>query len=841
MSSLQQSPVETPADEGRGRTVALSLDGIFKRYPGVKALDDVSLEVLAGEVHGLVGENGAGKSTLVGVAAGRVHPDEGSVSIAGIVLGRPEPALARSLGLAIVNQEPSLMPDLTVAENLVLGQPVERRPSWRASRAWAREVLAEWTTQRKIDPSTPVRDLSPDARFIVELSKACAQEPKVLILDEPTEHLMADDVETLFRVVRKLTAAGTAVIYISHHLSEVLEVCDRISVLREGVGRGVLERHEATYDGIVARIVGRELDAEFPPKRSAARTDDTAVLKVSDLRGPGFADVSFEVRPGEVLGLAGVEGNGQRELIRALAGVERSRGAVTVDGQRVPRSSTPAAAGAAIAFVPNDRHREGMFKGLSVRENITVGTLGSLSSLGFVSSRAEQQAAVEQIDSMRIATPGSETEVQTLSGGNQQKVVFGRALARSPRVILADEPTQGVDIGARADIYGLIRAAVSDGSAAVVVSSNQAELEGLCDRVLVLSRGRVVEELEGERVAEEAIVNAALTATVVREAQAESSWAKVGRLMSGDLGPPLVTVALTLLLAAYVTSQNSTFLSGYALSSLLMSFAAFAFVSLAQQMVMLVGGIDLSVGPLMGFLGVVASFYVLPGAAGGTVAVGLMLMLVLAIAVASLNFLPTLLGLPPLLTTLVTFTALQGLSLMLRPTPGGQFDTGFLDLISSKVGIVPVVAVVAVVIGCALDVLGRRTTWGVSLRGVGSSEDHAHAVGVRVKLIQCSAYLIAGVLTFMGALLLMQQVGSGNPTAGVSFTLFSITAVVVGGASIDGGRGAFLGALSGAMLLVVINSGVTFLNLSTAWQTYMVGFLTLAAAGIYSYLRRARA
>ena len=825
------------AGSGSPTESALTLRNITKTYPGVRALNEVALEIRPSEIHGLVGENGAGKSTLVGVAAGTVEADSGEVWIAGTRLARADPALARELGLAIVHQEPALMPDLTVAENMVLGQAPEHRPGWGSARTWAAEVLSEWTGNRSIDPATPVRDLSPDRRFIVELSKACAQRPAVLILDEPTEHLAADDVATLFRVVRELAAAGTAVVYISHHISEVLEICDRISVLRDGVMRGVLNADTADHDSVVTRIVGRALDAEFPDKRPAEEPRDTPVLSVAGLHGDGFADVGFEVFPGEIVGLAGVEGNGQREVIRALAGVAPSHGEVTVDSRKVARGRTPAAARGGIAFVPNDRHREGMLKGLGVRENIAVGILGRLARFGLVGRRRERETVAARIKDLRVATPSMETPIESLSGGNQQKAVFGRALETRPTVILADEPTQGVDIGARADIYTLLRGALAGGSGAVVVSSNQAELEGLCDRVLVFSRGRVVEELREEEVTEQAIVQAALTSTVTREQASEGDRGTFRKLIGSDFAPPAITLLVTIALALFAGSQNATFMSGVALSGLLTTFAAFAFAGLAQQVVMLVGGIDLSVGPLMGFLGVVASFYLLPGAGVQPFVSGFLVMIGVALVVAALNFVPLLVGIPPLLTTLVTYTALQGLSLLLRPVPGGTFDVGVLDTVAATVGFLPVAAVVAIVLGIALDVLVRRTTWGVSLRGVGSSASHARAVGVRLRAIQLSAYLVAGLLVFLAALMLMNQVGAGNANAGVTYTLTSITAVVVGGTSIKGGRGAFVGALTGALLIVVINSAVTFLNLGTAWQTYLVGILTLVAAGIYSRLR----
>lgn len=837
-SDAPASGIGSALVEGSGRSAALSLRGISKAYVGVQALDGVSLDVLPGEVHGLVGENGAGKSTLVGVAAGTVVADGGEVWLGTARLERADPSLARERGLAIVHQEPALMPDLTVAENLVLGAKVEQRPKWRQAREWAGELLSGWTSTRSIDPGAYVRDLSPDQRFIVELSKACAHDPAVLILDEPTEHLLADDVGILFSVIRRLAARGTAVVYISHHIGEVLEVCDRIGVLRDGILQGVVEAADASYDSIVTHIVGRQLEAEFPEKRPTDRPLGPAVLAVGELSGAGFENVSFSVHAGEVVGLAGVEGNGQREVIQAIAGVLHSSGTVRVRDRLVGRGSTPDAARRGIAFVPNDRHREGILSGLGVRENIAVGNLASVSKWGMVQRRRERKAVGERVDALRIATPSLDAPVENLSGGNQQKVVFGRALQQAPHVLVADEPTQGVDVGARAEIYSLIRESLGDDGAAVVVSSSQVELEGLCDRVLVFSRGRMVRQLTGEDVTEQAIIEAALTAEGPRrEGSARKHGRGIRKFLGSDAAAPIVTLAAVLLLAGFVTMRNGAFLSDIAISGMLMVFAAFAFAGLAQQVVMLVGGIDLSIGPLMGFLCVVASFYIIPGVGVGQHVLGLMVMLGIALGVAVVNVAPTLVGISPMLTTLVTFTALQGFSFLLRPVPGGQLDLGVLDALATTVGPVPVAAVVAVVIGLAFDVVLRRTTWGVALRAVGSSERYAHAAGIKVALMQVTAYVVAGLMVFLAALMLMNQVGTGHPSAGVSYTLFSITAVVVGGASIAGGRGLFVGALSGALLIVIINSAVTFLNLSTAWQTYMLGLLTLAAAGVYSHFR----
>jgi ribose transport system ATP-binding protein len=836
--SISGSDERAAGNDAATAPVALSFEGVTKTYPGVRALSDVSVEFRAGEIHGLVGENGAGKSTLMSIGAGSVEADHGEVRIAGSRLDRPSPMLARQLGLAIVYQEPALMPDLTVAENIAIGSEKEGRPGWWSAPRHAEEILAAWTRHRQIDPTLPVRDLGPDTRFIIEISKAFAQRPRVLLLDEPTEHLAADDVVILFEQIRELAARGTAVVYISHRIPEVQQICDRISVLRDGVLQGTFEAAEVTQEEIVNRIVGRSLETEFPSKRSATAPLGEPVLAASGLRGERFEGIDLEVHAGEIVGLAGVEGNGQRELIRALAGLVPAQGELRVDDRSVRLGNNAAASASGIAFVPGDRHREGMFNSLGVRENIAAGNLKRYSDFGFMRAGKERSAIVERVRSLDVKAPSTETTVDSLSGGNQQKTVFGRVLERRPRVILADEPTQGVDIGARLEIYRLIRDGVDAGSCAVIVASDGAELEGLCDRVLVLSRGQIVKELSDEEVTEQKMTEAALTSTTSRTSEVTvKNESPLLRFFRGDLAPPVITLAVAVGLGIYTSTQNSFFLTGAAFTGILMLFAALAFASMAQQVVLIAGGIDLSVGPLMGFIAMVASFVIVPERSQGALALGWLLLIAIAFSVGTINWAPTRVGIPPFLTTLVTYTGLQGFSLLLRKNVGGEINLDVLNSISTKIGFVPWAAIAAVVIGLILEYVLRRTTWGVSLRAVGSSPEHAHAVGIRVGLIQLTAYLAGAGLVFLASLLLMSQVGAGDPTAGISYTLTSITAVVIGGASIFGGRGAFVGALAGGFLIVLINASVTFLNLNTAWQTYMLGILTLLAAGIYSKVR----
>jgi len=471
----------------------LALRGVGKSFPGVKALDDVTVEVMAGEVHGLVGENGAGKSTLMAIASGALAADEGHVEIAGRRVDG-DPRRAREQGLAIVRQEPALMPDLSVAENLYLGLDPQRRPPIARLDAWATERLLAWSNSHSVRARDRVDTLNPEQRFIVEIVKALAAEPAVLVLDEPTEHLSAEDVARLFERIRALTARGAAVVYISHRIREVQEIADRLTVLRDGQGQGTYDARALDEDQIVTLIVGAELDREFPAKADSASTEPD-VLLVEHLSGRGFTDVSLTVPRGEIVGLAGIDANGQREFMRALAGLTRCRGEVRINGRLATLNGVNHAAASGIRYVPGDRHREGIFADLPVRDNFSLRSLWRDSRAGIVGARREQQRAAEAVARYGVKTPGIETRIGLLSGGNQQKLVLAKWLAARCRVLILDEPTRGVDVGAKAEIHALIDELASSGAGVVLISSELPEVLNLCTRIIVLREGRVAGEL----------------------------------------------------------------------------------------------------------------------------------------------------------------------------------------------------------------------------------------------------------------------------------------------------------------------------------------------------------
>jgi len=821
----------------------LEMRGITKTYGGVAALTDVRLTVLPGEVHAVLGENGAGKSTLMNVATGGTQPDAGEILLGGRRVPPLSPTSATTHGIAIVHQHPAVLPDLTVLENLQVALPRDVLASAGGVRAGATAILED--VGLDVDLGDRVEDLTVAQRHLLEISKALAVRPRLLILDEPTAALGGDAVDLFFERVRAVVRAGTSVVYITHRMAEVRQLADRVTVLRDGRVRGTADVASVTDDELLALIVGRRLDSTFPPKLgdpadAAADADD---LVLQGLSGPGFTDVSVRVRRGAILGVAGVVGNGQSDLLRALAGLESSTGDVEVGGRhRSPRELLTRA-----AYMPADRHGEGLAMGLSVRENAAVAALHSFTAGGLVQRRREVDLVGSSLSSMSVKAASMDAGVSSLSGGNQQKVVISRALLSDPVLLVADEPTQGVDVGARAEIYAILRDASRRGVPVVVASSDTKELEGLCDQVLVMSRGQVVATLVGEQVTEAAMVSAAVgartEAIAVPEALRSRHATGFRRFMRGDYAPSALVGLVLVLLGAFISASNGAFLSTFNITNLLTAATAVGFLAMGQNIALLTGGIDLSVGPLAGFLVVVASFFVNDGRGAGTVLLGLVLMLAVALGVGAVNgSLIRFARFTPIAATLATYIALGGLALLLRPEQGGYISQAFQDFVNLSLGPVPLFFVLWVVLSIAMELALRRSRWGWQLRAAGSDEHAARTVGTDVTRTVVLGYVATGAFTFLAALMFMGQYGIGDPTQGSAFTLTSITAVVLGGTSLLGGRGSFIGPLLGALLLQEVLSATVLLGLGIVFQYFFQGGLILVAAVLYSAgrLRRRR-
>jgi ribose transport system ATP-binding protein len=498
------------------------MEGISKRYGGVRALEKADLEVTAGRVHAILGENGAGKSTLIKVMSGVVAPDEGRMLLEGREVTFENPAAANAAGIVCIFQELSLIPDLSVADNVIASHPPGRFGliDRRAQRRLAEAALAR-AGGEDIHPMAMVRDLPLSRRQIIEIARALSRQPRVLILDEATSALAAADVSRVFEVLKRLRAEGIALLYISHRMHEIAELADDCSVFRNGRRIATFEAGTQSDNEVVEMMIGREYSHVFPPKPEVPASLATPVLEVRNLSwAPRLNDVSFCVRSGEVIGLGGLDGQGQRELLLALFGVLRgTTGQILIDGKAVSIGSPRAAKaqGIGMALIPEDRKTEGLMLQMSVRDNLSFAALSELAHGGIIDRDAERDAVEEMIKLLAIRTDGVAAPAGSLSGGNQQKLVIAKWLMRQPRIILLNDPTRGIDVGTKQEIYQLLRKLAYSGAAIVLYSTDYDELIGCCDRVLVLYDGTVKRTLTGAELTERALISSALNIDMVPE------------------------------------------------------------------------------------------------------------------------------------------------------------------------------------------------------------------------------------------------------------------------------------------------------------------------------------
>lgn len=499
-------------------TPLVSARSLTRRYPGVLAMNNVSIDIMAGEVIGLVGKNGAGKSTLIRMLAGVERPDEGSISIDGHDVGAHyTPQAAHHRGLAFMHQELANVPKMSIAENVTLGSSVKRRfgflLDWDVLHRKVAAVLAD--LELDVDPRTLVSDLTVVQQRMVMIARALYHKARVLVLDEPSTSLTQSEVDHLHRVVRRMRAAGQSVVYISHRLNEIMEITDKVIVMQDGRVTVTHRTRDITQAHIVAAIAGKELqhEEENLPDEEVAPAPGPTVLSVRELTlHPAVRGLSLDLRAGEILGIAGLVGAGRTEFARLLSGADRAQfGSIAIDGRPISIRTPRDGLHAGIVLLPEDRRHQGLVMGMNVRENITLASLGQHMryGVGIIDKASERKVVDSFIRRLSVKTPGSEQDVKLLSGGNQQKVVLAKWLARDNKVFIFDEPTQGVDVHAKVEMFDLIRRVVATGKSAIVISSDFSELVALCNRVIIMREGRFVGELVGKNITEPSIVELA--------------------------------------------------------------------------------------------------------------------------------------------------------------------------------------------------------------------------------------------------------------------------------------------------------------------------------------------
>ncbi|MBC7784680.1 MAG: ATP-binding cassette domain-containing protein [Burkholderiales bacterium] len=824
--------------------LTLEMSGISKSFTGVRVLENVAVQIRGGEVHTIMGENGAGKSTLMKILAGVHRPDAGSITLNGQPITLASPQAALQAGITLIHQEPLNFPDLTVAENIFLGRRVPRTALGTIDSSTMNRRAAELIKLLGVNlsPKRRMNGLSIADQQMVELAAALSQDARVLLMDEPTAALTPSESEELFRIVRGLRDRGVAIVFVSHRLPEVFQISDRITVLRDGNFVGTRTTGETTPEEIVQMMVGRPLAALYD---KAPATIGEPLLEVSGLSRAGqFADINITVRRGEIVGMAGLVGAGRTEAAEAIFGVRaRDAGTIKISGKTVRIRSPRDAVKHGIAYVPEDRQLNGLLPPMSIAENTTLASLGKVSRLGFISGAGERAVAEDWRGKLRTRLRDVAQPVRELSGGNQQKVVLSKWLNTRPQVLIVDEPTRGIDVGAKAEVHHVLAELAQQGHAILMISSDLPEVLAMSDRVLVMRGGRITAELARADATQERVMAAAAgtaQSTIINHTPAAAvKQSPVIRLLRNfrEIGI-LLFVILLFAIAAY---KQPRFLSAENLRSMALYFPIILIVGIGQLMVIVSRNIDLSVGCILGLAAMVSCglFVTHPDTP---------VLLATAIAIGAGALLGAVNGalvvwvrVPAIIATLGTLTAFRGLIYIYSDRR--QIDP---DKLSSLIPLkgdgplgIPWLTYIALAVAAIAAVWLRKSVTGRTIYAIGSNPRAAELRGLPVKRVLMLVFAITGALCGLAGVLWGARFGTINPSSvGAELELVVISAVVIGGAAVNGGSGSVIGTLLGCVLLAIISVALPMLDISAFWQSAIYGGAIVLAASLDSVLRR---
>lgn len=812
------------------KTPLVEMRGIVKRFPGVTALSGVSFSLMPGEILALIGENGSGKSTLIKILSGVHQADEGEILICGKRVNWRNPSEAQKKGIATIHQELNLIPNMDVASNMFLNwEPMTRRGfliNFKEMYQRAKKVLE--TTGVPLDPRAPVAKLSVAEKQLVEIAKAMAREMRVLILDEPTAALPAQDVERLFEILGRLKKQGIGIIYISHRLEEIERLADRVTVIRDGYLIATKDMADLSIDEIIRMMAGRDV-TDF--ERSNTTEPAREVLKVEGLSLDGvFHNVNLCVRRGEILGMAGLVGSGRSEVASALGGaLTASRGRILVDGAEAKITSPSDALKYGIGLLPSERKAEGLATLLSVRDNIVMASLKSFSGVvGLLLKGKLERVAQGFVAKLGIKIASLEQRVGNLSGGNQQKVVLAKVLARGSQVLVFDEPTRGIDVGTRREIYTLMDELAAKGNTIVNSSSDLPELLQTCDRIVALYKGRVVGEFS-RGVSKEEVLRAILghgsgasksPATGTAESQpvlTPMKRSRVSGMVSQALGVPLLILALIL----FFGLKSPRFLSNTNIQNLSLQLSILLLLASAQAFAIITRGVDMSIGSNIALVSMVLGIVGIGTNMVWGMAAGIMVALVLGL----LNGL--IIGgmrVDPFIITLSSMYMARGFALMVKNgQPVYGFPRWFSFISDGQLGPVPFLVILALVFAAVCQITLTRTRFGRHLAAIGGNTDGARIAGVNVGLRTGAGYVMSALLAGVAGIVLSARLFSGQPTLGSGSHLEAITAAIIGGISLDGGRGDIVGVAMGVLVIGILSNGMNIINVPAYTQLVIMG------------------
>lgn len=824
----------------------LALRDVTKAFAGTVALKDASLELRAGEVLALLGENGAGKSTCVKLLAGVYTPTEGSVVLDGQPAVFHSPLDAQTAGIAVMHQHPGLFPDLSIAENIYLGHMP--RDSFggidhAAILSGARKVIA--LVGLDVPVETRLGTLRTSEQQLVEIARALSLEARVLIMDEPTAALSQREVERLFSVVGELRRRGVAMMFVGHRMDEIFRIADRIAVLRDGRLIDVRKKDELTRAAAIAMMVGREISDLYPDR---SHQPGEIVLETKALsRADVFSGIDLTLRAGEVLGLGGLVGSGRTEIARALFGIDRpDSGEILVDGKQVSFASARDAMDARIAYVSEDRMGQSLVMDFSILDNAVLPVLDKAAPNGLYGTRRATDLVADWLKRMKLRFAGYDQPVNQLSGGNQQKVALAKWLRTEPRILILDEPTQGIDVGTKAEVHTMIAELARQGMAIILISSEMPELIGMCDRIVVLREGHKTAEFERKDATQEKVLEAATksgeptAATSVEETTAQDDQHKPGpfnALKRRELG----LLAAMLAVVIPVAFINPRIFSAANITAVSMDASLLVIAALAQMLVLITRNIDLSIASVIGLSAYLAASMV-QSYPGLDILVGLSTACAVGLAAGLLNGLVVTKGnIPAIVVTLASMSIFRGFVSLWAAgdqVSADEVTQSWLDMTNQRILGVPLIVLIAIFVVVAGYVILYRTAFGRELFAAGSNPEGARLIGIPVDRRILAAFALAGLLGGLCGALWASRYATIDARVALGFELTVIAAAVVGGVAIRGGAGTLLGVVFGSLALLVIKNGLTLVRVDPLWLQGVYGLVILVAIGIDSLIVR---
>lgn len=809
----------------KGQNPYFKLKDIAKTFGITKALSGVTLDIYAGEVIGLVGPNGAGKSTLMKILTGILPQTDGTIEIKGRTEEHYNTKLAKKYGVACAYQDLSLCTNLSVYENFALlnvSHKIVDKPGWRTqAKKNAKELLEKYFPGNGIDVTKPVSKLSLADQQVVEICKTLMTDNlKILILDEPTSALSTDKAGQLHKVVEELSQKGVAVIYISHKLDEIGIVSDRIVILRNGQNVGEFSSKEVTQDDLIGLMGGEKKEKKEHTAKENIIGEN--LVEIKGLTTNILNNIDIHIKKGEIVGISGLAGSGQQELLQAIYSAKSHIGTAGKNGVQI--NST-------IAYVSGDRTKEGVFPLWDIRNNILIANLDRVKGKILLNRKECDDSANYWYDKLKFRAEGIESNIMSLSGGNQQKALIARGIASEADIIILNDPTAGVDIGIKQDIYALLDEVKRMGKAVILYSTEDAEIE-ICDRAYIMHEGAITEELKGEDITVSNIVKASFKKVEKRE-KTEKKNSLIGRLLTSRIALPLLTM---LLIFAANVANNPNMMSYMGLRMKLNSTLPLIFASLGQMFIILSGDCDMGNGYSIALVNVIVGVLLT-----GNPLVGIVGLLIFIAAYMGMAALIHLRNIPAIVVTLGAQFVWYGIALIICPTPGGKCPELISNVLRIQTPVVPLPIIIAVLAGLLCWFILYRSRYGMVMRGIGNNPNSVERSGWNYLTAKMTNYGMAGLMVVLAGMTFTASCNGADANSSVNYCMLSIATVILGGCEMAGGIVEPAGVVIAAIAMNLINSLLTAMKVNSNYQTAIIGLILIAVLAFKFVIHRKEA